>query len=113
VPGALYDLSFALSRNPWGTAPTTTLVVSVGNLTGDSAPSYSLDAYAERTSRSMLYTVETLTFEAVDNETTLTFAENDSEASAEGMVIDYVAVVYSDLSEWARAGLVLRVCFNP
>ncbi|GAQ84813.1 hypothetical protein KFL_002070090 [Klebsormidium nitens] len=98
TPGALYDLSFALSRNPESSSTDVkTLVVDVGNLTGGSAQYFPVPFDPARTTTNMLYTLQRLTFAAVSNETTLVFYEEDATSSAYGAVIDYVAATESDL----------------
>jgi hypothetical protein len=99
IPGALYNLIFALTLNPEGDSPSRTLVVSVANLTGPASRFFTLSFDAERSIRNMMYSVQTLTFRAVDYETTLMFAENDLEPTAYGVVIDYVAVTYNGSGE--------------
>jgi hypothetical protein len=47
----------------------------------------------------MMYSLQTLTFRAVDYETTLMFAENDLEPTAYGVVIDYVSVTFNSSGE--------------
>lgn len=100
TPGALYDLSFALSRNPEDSGrEVKTLVVDVGNLTGGSARFFPIPVDPVRTRANMLYTVQRLSFSAVSNETTLVFYEEDATSTAYGAVLDYVAVTESGLSE--------------
>lgn len=113
--GALYDVTFYLSRNPLGTDLVRTVLVSAGNVT-EKAFDVALDA--ARTPLDMLYQQQTLTFRAVDTTTTLSFKEEDTlpppplgvrrlqQATigndTTGAVIDTVSVVPSSLSENRR-----------
>lgn len=114
--GAMYVISFALSRNPSGTAANRTLLVTVGDVTD--AP-FGVSYDPDRTAYDMRYNTWSMTFQALDTTTTLSMREVDTPAGGDdltGTVIDYVAVVPSISGESQRWMLKTPVWFlrrNP